>query len=421
LIYNASDIDPGDSLTFSKVAGPDWLDVASDGRLTGTPGFGDLGENSFTVRATDESAAYDDAALNINVIGIGIKTRYKFDGNANDSIGDKHGTVTGTVSYPAGKIGQAIDLDGSSDYVTLPANLVNTDDVTIATWVNWDGGDIWQRIFDFGNNTTQYMFLTPGSYSSTMRFAITTAGNGAEQRVETTQPTTGAWTHVAVTLAGDVGKIYVGGVLKNTNTSMSNNPSDFNPAVNYIGDSQWSADPLLDGRIDDFRIYNFALSGPDIATLAAGNEHNPPSFLNDPFSNLDAIEDSSYSGLSIAASAFDLDGQTLSFSKSAGPAWLSVASDGSVSGTPSDADVGANAFTVRAENLSALYDTAQMNINVKNIYSGVNGMEDLAGFAQNWLSSECTDSPACGGADLDGDKDVDFLDYVILVGNWPTE
>jgi hypothetical protein len=48
-------------------------------------------------------------------------------------------------------------------------------------------------------------------------------------------------------------------------------------------------------------------------------------------------------------------------------------------------------------------------------------MEDLAGFAQNWLSSECTDSPACGGADLDGDRDVDFLDYVILVDNWPTE
>ncbi len=421
LIYNASDIDAGEILVFSKTAGPDWLDVAADGRLTGSPGYGDLGENSFTVRVTDGSAAYDEATLNIMVLGIGIKTRYKFDGNANDSIGSNHGTVTGTVSYPTGKIVQAIDLDGSSDYVTLPAGLFNSDDITIAAWVYWDGGDIWQRIFDFGNNTTQYMFLTPSSYSSTLRFAITTSGNGAEQRVETTQPTTGAWTHVAVTLQGDVGKIYVGGVLKNTNTSMSLNPSDFNPAINYIGDSQFSGDPLFNGRIDDFRIYNFALSAPDIATLANGYENNPPSFISDPFSNVDAIEDAAYSGLSIAASAFDLDGGTLYFSKTAGPAWLSVASDGSVYGTPSDADVGGNAFTVRAENISTLFDTAQMNIDVANIYSGIHGFEDLAGLAINWLGSNCPDTPACGGADLDGDKDVDFLDYVELVDNWPTE
>ncbi len=421
LIYNASDIDLGETLTFSKTAGADWLDVDTDGKLTGTPGFGDLGENSFTVRVTDNSAAYDEATLNITVLGIGIKSHYKFDGNANDSIGSNHGTVTGTVSYPTGKIGQAIDLDGSSDYVTLPAGLVNTDDITIAAWVNWDGGDIWQRIFDFGNGTTQYMFLTPSSYSNTLRFAITTSGNGGEQRIETSQLATGLWVHVAVTLEGDVARLYVGGDLKVTNPSMTLNPSDFNPAINLIGDSQWSPDPLFNGRVDDFRIYNFALSGPDIATLAEGYENNPPSFINDPFSNIDAIEDAVYSGLSIAASAFDLDGGTLYYSKTAGPDWLNVASDGSLSGTPSDADVGENTFTVRAEDTGGLYDTAVMNIYVDNIYSGVRGLEDVEGLAANWLSSGCADTPACGGADLDGDKDVDFLDYVILVDNWPTE
>jgi len=69
----------------------------------------------------------------------------------------------------------------------------------------------------------------------------------------------------------------------------------------------------------------------------------------------------------------------------------------------------------------SLYDTAVLNIYVANIYSGVRGMEDLAGFAIHWLSSGCLDTPPCGGADLDGDKDVDFFDYVILVDNWPTE
>jgi hypothetical protein len=417
LIYNASDIDAGDTLVFSKVAGPDWLNVADDGRLTGTPGFGDLGENSFTVRVADNSTAYDEAALDITVLGTGLKTHYKFEGNADDSIGSNHGTVTGTVSYPAGKIGQAIDLDGSSDYVTLPADLVNTDDITISAWVNWDGGDIWQRIFDFGNNTTEYMFLTPSSYSSTLRFAITTAGYGAEQRIETSQLATGEWVHVAVKLEDDVGTLYVGGEPANTNPSMSLNPSDFNPAINYIGKSQFD-DPLFNGRIDDLRIYNFALSGPDITTLSNGDENNPPSFINDPFSNTDAIEDADYSGLSISANAFDLDGGYLTFSKAAGPDWLQVAGDGSLSGKPSDSDVGENTFTVRAENTHALFDTAQMTIDVLNVYSGVRGLEDAEGLKDNWLSSDCPDTPACGGADLDGDKDVDFRDFARLADKW---
>jgi len=421
LIYNASDIDAGETLTFSKTAGPDWLNVADDGRLTGTPGFGDLGLNSFTIRVTDTSAAYDEATLNITVVGIGLKTHYKFEGNANDSIGSKHGTVAGTVSYPAGKIGQAIDLDGSSGYVTLPADLVNTDDITIAAWVNWDGGDIWQRIFDFGNNTTEYMFLTPrsGGGDDTLRFAITTAGNGSEQRVEVTSSylPTGQWRHVAVTLEGDVGRLYVIGSHRATNTGMSLNPTDFNPAINLIGKSQWP-DPLFNGRIDDFRIYNFALSGPDIATLAAGNTNNPPSFIDDPFSNTDAIEDADYSGLSISANAFDLDGGYLTFSKAAGPDWLQVAGDGSLSGKPSDSDVGENTFTVRADNTHALFDTAQMTIDVLNIYSGVRGLEDAEGLKANWLSSDCPDTPACGGADLNGDKDVDFRDFARLADKW---
>ncbi len=418
LIYNAGDIDAGETLTFSKTAGADWLDVDTDGKLTGSPGLGDLGQNSFTVRVTDSSAAYDDATLNITVLGIGLKTHYKFENNANDSIGSNHGTVTGTVTYPAGKIGQAIDLDGTEDYVTLPAGLVNTDDITISAWVNWDGGGIWQRIFDFGNGTSQYMFLSPSSYSNTLRFAITTAGNGAEQRLDTTQLTAGQWVHVAVTLDGDVGKLYVGGQLKNTNSSMSLNPSDFNPALNYIGDSQWSDDPLFDGSIDDFRIYNYALSPDDIAMLADGAANNPPAFTSDPLINDNAIEDSSYSGLPLAAYAYDLDGDTLTFSRDTGPDWLNVAPDGSLSGTPSDSDTGWNIFVVRAEDAGGLDGTAALAIKVENIYSGVRGIEDLKGLAAQWLSSGCIDSPACGGADLDGDKDVDFLDLARLANNW---
>jgi hypothetical protein len=420
LAEDVDDIDAGDTLTFSKISGPAWLNVAADGTLSGTPGAGNVGVNSFTVHVTDNSGASDDATLNITVLGIELITQYKFDGNANDSIGANHGTAVGGPLYTTGKIGQAIDLDAVNDYVVLPAGLVNIDDTTIAAWVNWDGGNQWQRIFDFGNNTSQYMFLSPRSGGDTLRFAITTSSYGSEQILQTTQLATSQWVHIAVTLAGNVGKLYVGGVLKATNSSMTLNPSDFNPAINYIGKSQWSADPLFNGRIDDFRIYNYALPAADIATLAGGAANNPPSFTSDPISNLDATEDAAYVGQPLVLYAVDLDGGTLTFSKVAGPDWLSVASDGSLSGTPSDSDTGENVFTVRVQDQGGLSDTAGMTIDVANIYSGVRGMEDLAGLAERWLMQDCADTPPCNGADLNGDTNVNLSDLAELAGNWQT-
>jgi len=36
----------------------------------------------------------------------------------------------------------------------------------------------------------------------------------------------------------------------------------------YLGRSMWNADPFFKGRIDDFRIYNYALPASAIAELA---------------------------------------------------------------------------------------------------------------------------------------------------------
>jgi len=339
-----------------------------------------------------------------------LTAHYEFEGNANDSAGSNHGTVTGTVTYPTGKIGQAIDLDGSSDYVTLPAGMVNTDDITIAAWVRWDGGGDWQRIFDFGNNTTEYMFLSPRSGGDTLRFAITSSGNGEEQILDTDPLPTGQWIHVAVMLSGNTAIMYIDGVPTVAGQILLN-PSDINPVNNYIGKSQWP-DPLFNGRIDDFRIYDYALSDTEIAILSL-----TPYFTSDPVDKPDAIEDAAYTGQTLAGDAIDPDSDPLTFSKVTGPDWLNVAANGSLSGTPSDSDVGLNIFTVRVEDARG-YDTAVMNIYVANIYSGVRGLEDLAGLAVNWLDSACLDTPACGGADLDGDKDVDFLDFAELANTW---
>jgi|GEM_PF-6553189 len=198
-----------------------------------------------------------------------IWAQYNFEGNANDSSGSgRHGALVNGPTFVAGRIGQAINLDGANDHVTLPTGIVNgLTNFTIATWVKLDTTSAWRRIFDFGTGTTANMFLTPIA-GSTIRFAITTSGSGGEQRINGTSALpTGVWKHVAVTRNGNVGTLYVDGVQVGQNTNMTLSPANLgNTNLNYLGRSQY-ADPYLDGQIDDFRIYNGALTATEVAAL----------------------------------------------------------------------------------------------------------------------------------------------------------
>ena len=144
-----------------------------------------------------------------------------------------------------------------------------------------------------------------------------------------------------------------------------------------------------------------------------------PYFTSDPIRNTAGIELSDYTGASLAGYAEDAQGpSTMHFSKVSGPSWLIVAGNGALSGIPEDQNVGLNTFTVRVTDIDGNYDTAQMVIDVANIYSGSQGIDDLSGFLSYWLIDGCTDNPACGGASLDGDTDVDMVDFGILAVKW---
>ena len=64
---DATDVDAGDVLSYSLVSGPDWLRVAADGTLSGTPNASNLGENNFVIRVTDSGGLTDDTVLRIGV------------------------------------------------------------------------------------------------------------------------------------------------------------------------------------------------------------------------------------------------------------------------------------------------------------------------------------------------------------------
>jgi hypothetical protein len=172
-----------------------------------------------------------------------------------------------------GEIGNALQLSGNGDYVQLPAGIVSgLSDFTVSAWVNPSANSAWSRVFDFGTGTNDYMFLTLSAGGGPLRFAITTSGNGAEQQL--TAPGTlplNTWSHVAVTLSGTTGTLYVNGTPVATNANMTLHPSSLGAtSQDWIGRSQFTGDPALNGTVDDFQIYDHALSAAEIAALASG-------------------------------------------------------------------------------------------------------------------------------------------------------
>jgi fibronectin type 3 domain-containing protein/regulation of enolase protein 1 (concanavalin A-like superfamily) len=191
--------------------------------------------------------------------------------NAADSTGNGwNGTLVNGPTWVAGYSNNAANLSGSSQYVTLPAGvLTNLNDFTISAWVKQTTISTWSRIFDFGTGQSVYMFLTPrNGANNVVRFAITTGGGNGEQRIDGAAALpTNVWTHVAVTLSGSTGVLYVNGVPVGTNSAMTLKPGDLGATTqNYIGKSQFN-DPYFNGQVDEFRIYRTALSPADVATL----------------------------------------------------------------------------------------------------------------------------------------------------------
>ena len=161
-------------------------------------------------------------------------------------------------------------LNLNNQFVQLPYCVASSDELTIAMWVNWRSSTTqWQRLFDFGKDTEHYMFLTPNnSYTNVMRFAIK---NGDDEQVLDApyKLTSVQWKHIAVVLGKEKTSLYVDGEEVASTTSITIRPSDIRPVLNYLGRSQFLADPYISAWLDDVRIYNYALSGDEVKAVIA--------------------------------------------------------------------------------------------------------------------------------------------------------
>ena len=103
-----------------------------------------------------------------------------------------------------------------------------------------------------------------------MRFVMK---NGGDEQILTNNKKVpnNAWHHIAITLKPKGDKVHAILYYDGENVAESSDftilPSDIAPSLCYIGRSMFTADPMFNGRIDDFRIYNYALTADQVAAI----------------------------------------------------------------------------------------------------------------------------------------------------------
>jgi len=206
---------------------------------------------------------------------------WKFDetsgGTAPDSSGNGNdGTLTGTTQWePIGKVGGALDFDGSSGHVTIPHSpslaLLNQGDFTISAWFKLDelpseNKEVFQQGDGGGTGRTWLFVAADAEIRSFLGGA--TVPSGFYVQADT-------WYHAAVVVteggATDNVQIYVNGQPEGVASPMTMEDSQ----GGYFIGCHKNLSNFWDGLIDDVRLYNHALLELEIlaAMEGAGSEY----------------------------------------------------------------------------------------------------------------------------------------------------
>lgn len=173
------------------------------------------------------------------------------------------GTLTNTPTWVSSPIqfgSNSLNLDGTSDYMSLPAAVYFNDNTfTIEAWVYVRSHANYARILDFGNGSGNNNIVFTLSAGTDGKPGLTLVnGSGTSEYIgSSTALTLNTWTHVAAVLNGTTGKIYINGVEKGSGT-FTLTPANVTRTLNYIGKSNWAGNDYANAQFDEIRLWNTA-------------------------------------------------------------------------------------------------------------------------------------------------------------------
>lgn len=220
------------------------------------------------------TSAADEASCQA-LIG-GLAHRYAFTGSGT-TLKDSKGTAdAAAVNMSLSNTGN-LEFSTGDQYADLPNALISKlTNVSLEAWVTWQGGDAWQRIFDFGEDSTgaennrstgrSYVFLSPHGDGNFVR-AVFRKPAATEVIIDSMPSLTiGDPAQLVLVLDDDkdLMSLYVNGAAAGS-AAFVDHLSAVNDVNNWLGRSQFATDPAFVGNMQDFRMYSVALSAAQVA------------------------------------------------------------------------------------------------------------------------------------------------------------
>ncbi len=183
----------------------------------------------------------------------------------------RNAKLEGTSTSIPGRQGSAVAFNAAG-YASVPAGILNgATALTIATWVNLTSNPPGQHVFDFSSDLLHAFSLTTNSSGDPRGLGYMALRAGmATTVIEVAGPpgSLGVWTHWAVTADSNaMWTLYMDGFAVGQMVGPSVRDLGIT-AANWIGRSNDDNDPYLDGAIDDFQIYDHALTPEEVRDLA---------------------------------------------------------------------------------------------------------------------------------------------------------
>lgn len=193
-------------------------------------------------------------------------SRYQLDGDATDSWGSNDLTVNGSPSYVSNAIrGQSANYDGSSDYHSGGPTVPSTS-FTMSVWVYVDSlstGHNHTYIGDnTGNNSYTGAYLEANESGPNLRFSV---GDGSTWQNATYPISSQKWYLTTGVYDGTDHFLYVNDVLVDTYSGTNYSDSSNSLHLGREAHGNWSN--YLDGKLDDARIYDYALTHQQVHEL----------------------------------------------------------------------------------------------------------------------------------------------------------
>ena len=201
--------------------------------------------------------------------GAALQHRYSFTSDASDSVGHANGTLEGAAVVSGGQV----HLNGTKGtYVNLPGGLIAGDKaVTFEFWASLGTNRGWCRVFDQGSDTMVNggrldLYFSP--HSGAVDFRLTVMDPNPSERVVRVRGNLDNQTNLYVACVLDPPSGFMG-IFTNGILAVSTNRLTSLESVStnrfFLGRSLFPNDPPLNGSISEFRIYNAALSAPQIS------------------------------------------------------------------------------------------------------------------------------------------------------------